>query len=41
MVLFTNNRKIGNVYNRRFFGTELKMTDQVKCLGVILDKKLD
>jgi hypothetical protein len=41
MVLFTNNRKIGGFYNPRLFGTELRMTDQVKCLGVIVDKKLD
>jgi hypothetical protein len=41
MVLFTNNRKIGGFYNLRLFGTELRMTDQVKYLGVILDKKLD
>jgi hypothetical protein len=41
MVLFTNNRKIGGFYNPRIFGTELRMTDQVKYLGVILDKKLD
>jgi hypothetical protein len=41
MVLFTNNRKIGGFYNPRLLGTELKMTDQVKYLGVILDKKLD
>jgi hypothetical protein len=33
MVLFTNNRKIGNVYNRKFFGTKLRMTDQVKYQG--------
>jgi hypothetical protein len=30
-----------NFYNPRLFGTELRMTDQVKHLGVILDKKLD
>jgi hypothetical protein len=41
IVLFTNNRKIGDFYNPRLFGTELRMTDQVKYLGVILDKKLD
>jgi hypothetical protein len=41
MVLFTNNRKIGGFYNPRLFGTELRMTDQVKYLGVVLDKKLD
>jgi hypothetical protein len=41
MVLFTNNRKIGGFYNPRLFGTELRMTDQVKYLGVILDKKFD
>jgi hypothetical protein len=41
MVLFTNNRKIGGFYNPRLFGTELRMTDQVKYLGVLLDKKLD
>jgi hypothetical protein len=40
MVLFKNNRKILGFYNPRLFGTELKMTDQVKYLGVILDKKL-
>jgi translation initiation factor IF-1 len=41
MVLFTNNKKIGGFYNPRLFGTELRMTDQVKYLRVILDKKLD
>jgi hypothetical protein len=41
MVLFTNNRKVGGFYNPRLFGTELRMTDQVKYLRVILDKKLD
>jgi hypothetical protein len=41
LVLFTNNRKIKGFYNPRVFGTELKMTDQVKYLGVILEKKLD
>jgi hypothetical protein len=41
LVLFTNNRKIGGFYNPRLFGTELRMTDQVKYLGVILDKMLD
>jgi hypothetical protein len=41
MVLFTNNREIGGFYNPRLFGTELRMTDQVKYLGVILIKKLD
>jgi hypothetical protein len=41
MVLFTNNRKIGGFYNPRLFGTELRMTDQVKYLGVMLDKNLD
>jgi hypothetical protein len=41
MILFTNNRKIGGFYNPRLFGNELRMTVQVKYLGVILDKKLD
>jgi hypothetical protein len=41
MVLFTSNRKIGSFYNPRILGTKLRMTNQVKCLGVILDKKLD
>jgi hypothetical protein len=41
MILFTNNREIGGFYNPRLFGTELRMTVQVKYLGVILDKKLD
>jgi hypothetical protein len=41
MVLFTNNRKIGGFYNPRLFDTELRMADQVKYLGVILDQKLD
>jgi hypothetical protein len=41
MVLFTNNRKIGGFYNPKLFGTESRMTDQVKYLGVIFDKKLD
>jgi hypothetical protein len=41
MVLFTNNTKIRGSYNPRFFGTELRLTDQVKYLGVILHKKLD
>jgi hypothetical protein len=35
------DRKIGGFYNPRLSGTELRMTDQVKYLGVILDKKLD
>jgi retron-type reverse transcriptase len=33
MVFFMNNRKIGGFYNPRLFGTELRMTDQVKYLG--------
>jgi hypothetical protein len=41
MVLFTNNRKIGGFYIPRLFGIELRMTDQVKYLGVILDENLD
>jgi hypothetical protein len=41
MVLFTNNKGIEGFYNPRLFGSELRMTDQVKYLGVILDKKLD
>jgi hypothetical protein len=43
MVLITNNRKIGDFNNTRliFSETELNMTDQVKYLGVISDKKLD
>jgi hypothetical protein len=41
MDLFTNNRKIWGFYNPRLFGTELDMPDQVKYLGVILDRKLD
>jgi hypothetical protein len=41
MVLFTNNRKIGGFYNPKLFGTKLRMTNQVKYLRVILDKKLD
>jgi hypothetical protein len=41
MVLLMNNREIGCFYKLRLFGTELRMTDQVKYLGVILDKKLD
>jgi hypothetical protein len=41
MVLFTNNRMIGGLYNPRLFRTALRMTEQVKYLGVILDKKLD
>jgi hypothetical protein len=41
MVLFMNNRKIGGFYSPKRFDTELRMTDQVKYLGVILDKKLD
>jgi hypothetical protein len=41
MVLFTNNRNIRGFYNPKLFGTELRMTDQVKYLRVILDKKLD
>jgi hypothetical protein len=40
MVLCTNNRKIGGFNNPRLFGTELRMTDQVKYLGMILNKKL-
>jgi hypothetical protein len=30
-----------DVYNPRLFDTELRMTDQVNNLGVILDKKFD
>jgi hypothetical protein len=41
IVLFKNNMKIGGFFNPRLFGTELRMTDQVKYLRVILDKKLD
>jgi hypothetical protein len=41
VLLFTNNRKIGGFYNPRAFGTKLRMTNEVKYLGVILDKKLD
>jgi hypothetical protein len=41
MVFFTNNRKIGGFYNPRLFSTELRMTDQVKYLGVIMNKKLE
>jgi hypothetical protein len=41
MVLFTNNSKIGDSYNPRLFGTELKMTDKVRYLGLILDKNFD
>jgi hypothetical protein len=41
MVLFTNNKKTEGFYNPRLFSTELRMTDQVKYLGIILDKKLD
>jgi hypothetical protein len=41
MVLSTNNKKIGDFYNPRLFGTKLRMTDQVKYQRVILDKKLD
>jgi hypothetical protein len=41
MVLFTNNRNIGGFYNPRLSCTDLKVTDQGKYLGVILDKKLD
>jgi hypothetical protein len=33
MVLFTNNRKIGGFYCPRFFGSELRLTVQVKYLG--------
>jgi hypothetical protein len=40
MILFTNNRNIGIFYIPRLVGTELKMTDQMKYLGVILDKSL-
>jgi hypothetical protein len=36
-----NIRKIGGFSNPRLLGSELRMTDQVKYLGVILDKKLD
>jgi hypothetical protein len=39
MVLFTNIRNIGGF--PRLYGTELRMTHQVKYQGVILDKKLD
>jgi hypothetical protein len=41
MVSFTNNRKIGGFYNPSLFGTELRMTDHVKYLRVIRDKKFD
>jgi hypothetical protein len=41
MVFFMDNRKIGGFYSPRIFETELRMTDQVKYIGVILDKKLN
>jgi hypothetical protein len=41
MVLFTNNRNIEGFYNPRLLGNTLRMTDQVKYLGLILDNKLD
>jgi hypothetical protein len=41
MVLFMNNRKIGGFYSPRLFDTELRITDQVKYLRMILDTKLD
>jgi hypothetical protein len=41
MFLLTHNRNIRGFNNLRLFGTELRLTDQVKYLGVILDKKLD
>jgi hypothetical protein len=40
MVFFTNNRKNGGFYNLRLCRTKLRMTDQMKYLGVILDKML-
>jgi hypothetical protein len=41
MVLFTNNRKIEGFCNPRLSGSELRITDQMKHLEVILNKKLD
>jgi hypothetical protein len=41
IVLFTNNKKIGSFYNRRLFGTKLKLVDEEKDLVIILDKKHD
>jgi hypothetical protein len=41
MDLFKNYRKIEGFCIPKLFDTELRMTDQVQYLGVILDKKLD
>jgi hypothetical protein len=40
-MVLSDNRKIGGFYNPRRCGTELRMTDQVKYLGVILNENLD
>jgi hypothetical protein len=41
MVLLSNKRNIEGSYTLRLFGTELKMTNQVKYFEMILDKKLE
>lgn len=40
LVLFTNKRKTLTMRMPELFGTQLKMTNKVKYLGVILDEKL-
>jgi hypothetical protein len=39
MVLFTNNRKLVGFTKSILFGTELQLKNQIKYLGVILNKK--
>ena len=41
LIIFTRKRRLGNVVTPTLFGKELTMSDQVKYLGVILDKKLN
>jgi hypothetical protein len=41
MFMFTSNRKIEGFYIPRLFDSELRMTDQLKYLEAIVDKKLD
>jgi hypothetical protein len=41
MVLFTNNKKVVGFLKPILIGTELQLRNQVKYLGVVLDKKLN
>ncbi|XP_049868121.1 uncharacterized protein LOC126368267 [Pectinophora gossypiella] len=40
LILFTNKRKLDNLKLPKLFGTHLKLSSEVKYLGVILDNKL-